>query len=223
LKEKEAAVISRIRLPTVTTVDETWKDATDAITRAARLELGTTKPRRRCVDKQAWLWTDDVREKVREKKRFYHVSIGDKTVHSWWNYREAKKAAKKTVAAVKVAYYADVSEKLETRVGEGYLYRLAKARCRQAEDTEKFFGINDDNGRLLMDRKRAVKRWHDYFEEISNVEFEHLAVPFASPVYSPVLKIRVSESEAALKKMKSGKATGPDDLPDDLWNSNLPC
>ncbi|VDP08946.1 unnamed protein product [Heligmosomoides polygyrus] len=63
LKEKEAAVISRIRLPTVTTVDETWKEATDAITRAARLQLGTTKPRRRRVDKQAWLWTDDVREK----------------------------------------------------------------------------------------------------------------------------------------------------------------
>ncbi|VDP09238.1 unnamed protein product [Heligmosomoides polygyrus] len=95
LKEKEAAVISRIRLPTVTTVDETCKDATDAITRAARLELGTTKPGRRWVDKQAWLWTDDVREKVREKKWLYHVFIGDKTVHNWRNYREAKKAAKR--------------------------------------------------------------------------------------------------------------------------------
>ncbi|VDP58755.1 unnamed protein product [Heligmosomoides polygyrus] len=47
LKEKETAVISRIRLPTVTTVDEIWKDATDAITRTARLEFGTTKPGRR--------------------------------------------------------------------------------------------------------------------------------------------------------------------------------
>ncbi|VDO75487.1 unnamed protein product [Heligmosomoides polygyrus] len=36
LKEKEAAVVSRIRLPTVTTVEETWKEATDAITRAGR-------------------------------------------------------------------------------------------------------------------------------------------------------------------------------------------
>ncbi|VDO91031.1 unnamed protein product [Heligmosomoides polygyrus] len=42
VKEKEATVISRVRLPTVTTGDETWKKATDAI--AARLELGTTKP-----------------------------------------------------------------------------------------------------------------------------------------------------------------------------------
>ncbi|VDP25841.1 unnamed protein product [Heligmosomoides polygyrus] len=74
-----------------------------------------------------------------------------------------------------------------------------------------------------MDRKRAVKRWRDYFEEISNVEFEHPAVPFASPVYGPVQKITVSETEAALRKMKSGKATGPDDLPADLWKSKGWC
>ncbi|VDP41187.1 unnamed protein product [Heligmosomoides polygyrus] len=46
LKEKEAAVIPRIRLPTVTTVDKTWKDANDAIIRVARFEVGTTKPGR---------------------------------------------------------------------------------------------------------------------------------------------------------------------------------
>ncbi|VDO67529.1 unnamed protein product, partial [Heligmosomoides polygyrus] len=63
MKEKEAAVISRVRLPTVTTVDETWEKATDAIRHAARSELGITKPGRRKVDKQAWLWTDDVKAK----------------------------------------------------------------------------------------------------------------------------------------------------------------
>ncbi|VDP18448.1 unnamed protein product [Heligmosomoides polygyrus] len=59
----------------------------------------------------------------------------------------------------------------------------------------------------------------DYFEEISNVEFAHPAIPFASPVYCSVQKIAVSETEAALRKMKSGKATGPDDLPTVLWKS----
>ncbi|VDP10556.1 unnamed protein product [Heligmosomoides polygyrus] len=53
MREKEAAVISRVRLPTVTTVGETWKKATDAIRQAAQSELGITKPDRRKVDKQA--------------------------------------------------------------------------------------------------------------------------------------------------------------------------
>ncbi|VDP14682.1 unnamed protein product [Heligmosomoides polygyrus] len=72
MKEKEAAVISRIQLPTVTTVDKTWKKTTVAIRQAAQSELGITKPGRRKVDKQAWLWTDDVKAKLREKS-LYHV------------------------------------------------------------------------------------------------------------------------------------------------------
>ncbi|VDO82509.1 unnamed protein product [Heligmosomoides polygyrus] len=83
VKEKEAAVISRVRLPTVTIVDETWNRATDAIRQAAREELGTTKYGRRKVDMQTWLWTDDVKAKVREKKSRYHVFLGDKIADNW--------------------------------------------------------------------------------------------------------------------------------------------
>ncbi|VDO93114.1 unnamed protein product [Heligmosomoides polygyrus] len=79
MREKEAAVISRVWLPTVTTVDETWKKATDAIRPAAQSELYITKPERRKVDKQTWLWTDDVKVRVREKKTLYHVFLGEKT------------------------------------------------------------------------------------------------------------------------------------------------
>ncbi|VDO63927.1 unnamed protein product [Heligmosomoides polygyrus] len=44
---------------------------------AARLEHGTTKPGRRKIDKQTWLWTDDVKAKVREKKSLYHVFLSE--------------------------------------------------------------------------------------------------------------------------------------------------
>ncbi|VDP29416.1 unnamed protein product [Heligmosomoides polygyrus] len=88
MSEKEAAVISRVRLLTVTTVDETWKKATDAIRHAARSELGITKPGRRKVDKQAWLWTDDMKAKVREKKLHYHVFLGEKNAKMFSEYFE---------------------------------------------------------------------------------------------------------------------------------------
>ncbi|VDP06616.1 unnamed protein product [Heligmosomoides polygyrus] len=104
----------------------TWNKATDAILQAARSELGTTKPGRRKVDMQAWLWTND----VREKKALYHVFLGDKTANNWQKYHEAKKAAKKAVAVAKATHYNDVYEKLESRDGERYLYRLAKKRHR---------------------------------------------------------------------------------------------
>ncbi|VDP23442.1 unnamed protein product [Heligmosomoides polygyrus] len=213
MKEKGAAVISRVRLPTVNTVDETSRKAADAILQAARSELGITKPGRRKIDKQAWLWTDDVKAKVREKKVLYGVFLGDMSVHNWQKYHEAKKAGKKAVAVVKATHYNDVYEELMSRDGERYLHRLAKNRHRHAEDIEMFFGINDENGHLLMNPKVALKRWRDYFEGFSNEEFPHPTVPSADPIHGPVHKATVEETEAALRKMRPGKAAGPNDLP----------
>ncbi|EYC17678.1 hypothetical protein Y032_0030g2209 [Ancylostoma ceylanicum] len=71
LKEKEETVTSRIELPLITNIDETWDNATQAIVEVARSKLGTSKPGCRKIDKQAWLWMDGVRIKVREKKRLY--------------------------------------------------------------------------------------------------------------------------------------------------------
>ncbi|VDO98893.1 unnamed protein product [Heligmosomoides polygyrus] len=109
-----------------TIVDETWKKATDAITQAASSLLGTTKPGRRKFEKQTWLWTDDVKAKVREKESFYHASLGDKTTENWQKCQNAQKAAKKTVDVAKAAHYSDVNEKLESRDVERHPFRLAK-------------------------------------------------------------------------------------------------
>ncbi|EYB86394.1 hypothetical protein Y032_0279g1183 [Ancylostoma ceylanicum] len=79
LNKKKETVTARIELPPITNIDETWENATRAIVEVARSELGTTKPGRRKVDKQAWAWTDEVRIRVREKKRLYHVFLDDKT------------------------------------------------------------------------------------------------------------------------------------------------
>ncbi|VDP50694.1 unnamed protein product [Heligmosomoides polygyrus] len=108
--------------------------------------------------------------KMRGKKSLYHVFLGEKTAVNWRRYQEATKAAKKAVAVAKATHYEDVNEKLESRYGERYLCQLAKFRHRQTEDIEKFFGINDENGRLLMERKKALKRWRDYLRHHGDLE-----------------------------------------------------
>ncbi|VDO25316.1 unnamed protein product [Haemonchus placei] len=142
---------------------------------------------------------------VRRKSSTTHISI-EKTADNWQRYHIAKKQAKKAVASEKAAHYADLNKKLESRDGERYVYRLAKTRNRQTEDIEKFFGINDENGHFLTDRRQTLKRWREYFANISTVEFAHPAIPCAPPVHGPVQKITVNETITALKKMKSGKA-----------------
>ncbi|VDO44533.1 unnamed protein product [Haemonchus placei] len=107
--------------------------------------------------------------------------------------------------------------------GERYVHRLAKTRNRQTENIEKFLGINDENGHLLTDRRQSLKRWRECFTNISTAGFTRHAITCAPLVRGPVQKIIVNEAITALKKMKSGKATGPDDLAVDLlkwkgWN-----
>uniref|UniRef100_A0A0N4WEJ4 Major sperm protein n=1 Tax=Haemonchus placei TaxID=6290 RepID=A0A0N4WEJ4_HAEPC len=133
LKDKEAAVVSSIL--SQRTVDETWERAAEAIVRAARAKLGKTKPGRRKLDKQTWQTrTDQIRDKVREKKEQYHAFLIEKTVDNWQRYQIVKKEAEKAVVFEKAAHFAEMNEKLESRDG---VYRLAKTRNRQTEDIHR--------------------------------------------------------------------------------------
>ncbi|VDP14291.1 unnamed protein product [Heligmosomoides polygyrus] len=68
-----------------------------------------------------------------------------------------------------------------------------------------------------MDRKMVLNRWRTYFEGVSTVEFAYPDIPSLPTIYGPVQNITVEEIEAALKKMKPGKAKGPDNSAADLW------
>ncbi|VDP22621.1 unnamed protein product [Heligmosomoides polygyrus] len=156
MREKEAAVISGVRLLTVTTVDETWKKATDAIRQAARLEIGTTKPGRRKVDKQTWLWTDVVKAKVREKKSLYHVFLGEKTADNWRKYQEARKAVKKAVAVAKAG------------LSQGPVACIRVFVLSLARRASSF------QWHYVEERTSPPKRWRDYFEESRCLKVEAL-------------------------------------------------
>lgn len=73
------------------------------------------------------------------------------------------------MVAAKAAHVAEVSEKLATRDGERYHYRLAETRCRQVEDTEKLFDIIDDSAHLLIFCKKAVNQCYVNFMEIPKI------------------------------------------------------
>ncbi|VDP07973.1 unnamed protein product [Heligmosomoides polygyrus] len=149
----------------------------DAI-HAARLLVEKHREKEKPV--HTWLWTDDVKAKVREKNSLCHVFLGDKTAINWQKYHEAKKAAKNAVAVAKATHYNDVYEKLESR-----------------------------------------DAWRDYFEGISTEEFPHPAVLSVALFTVPFTRSPWRKQKEALKKMKPGMATGPDDLAAGVWKSKL--
>ncbi|VDO18866.1 unnamed protein product [Heligmosomoides polygyrus] len=66
---------------------------------------------------------------------------------------------------------------------------LLRSSIARTENIENFFGINNESGHLPTDRKEVLRRWRDYFEEISTMEFpqsEHLKSKICRVVVRPV-------------------------------------
>ncbi|KAK3522867.1 hypothetical protein QTP86_005681 [Hemibagrus guttatus] len=73
--------------------------------------------------------------------------------------------------------------------------------------------IKDKDGRVLTSEERVQRRWKEYFEELMNEENDsEKRVEGVNSVEQKVDKIRKDEVRKALKRMKSGKAVGPDDI-----------
>ncbi|KAK6763040.1 hypothetical protein RB195_023658 [Necator americanus] len=77
--------------------------------------------------------------------------------------------------------------------------------------------VNGADGAVLRRSGQILERWREYYNHLCNEEFCHPPIPTVPSVEGPVLPITAVEVSAALAKMKSNKATGPDDIPADIW------
>ncbi|MGL4932411.1 MAG: RNA-directed DNA polymerase, partial [Aeromonas sp.] len=198
-------------------VETLWANVTKMICDAAGECLGVTKPGRQFIDKQVWWWTNEVQKATKAKKAVFkrwHVS---RAADDWQEYKRLKSIAKKAVATAKARHYADLYARLDTPKGANQIYKLANARLRSTLDIGQVMNIKDAEHRVLRDPPAILQRWKEYFDSTCNEEFLHPPITSAAPVSGPVLPISLAEVEFAIKKMKSGKAPGPDDIPVEAW------
>ncbi|KAK3574628.1 hypothetical protein QTP86_011544 [Hemibagrus guttatus] len=118
----------------------------------------------------------------------------DRTEENRQEYKELQRRVKREVSKAKQKAYDELYTRLDTREGEKDLYRV------------------------LTSEKSIQRRWKEYFEELMNEENEReKRVEGVNSVEQKVDKIRKDEVRKALKRMKSGKAVGPDDIPVEVW------
>ena len=74
----------------------------------------------------------------------------------------------------------------------------------------------------MCEEQDIKQRWNTYFETLLNVENPRQIVEYGQPSDIDVEDIGVQQVKEAIRGMKNGKATGPDEIPvEATWESRL--
>ena len=128
-----------------------------------------------------------------------------------------KSKAKKAVAMAKGRVYDNLYARLETKEGEKELYRLARQRDRAGKDVQHMRIIKNENGNVMVNSEAVLKRWKEYFEKLMNKENNRDPRTEEAEVINEEVNCVRREVKNALRRMKKGKAVGPDELPVEVW------
>ncbi|KAK3506016.1 hypothetical protein QTP70_003118 [Hemibagrus guttatus] len=194
-----------------------WETTAEVIRETGRKVLGVSSGRRK-EDKETWWWNEEVQDSIQRKRLAKKKWDMDRTEENRQEYKELQCRVKREVSKAKQKAYDELYTRLDTREGEKDLYRLARQRDRDGKDVQQVRVIKDRDGRVLTSEESVQRRWKEYFEELMNEENEReKRVEGVNSVEQKVDKIRKDEVRKALKRMKSGKAVGPDDIPVEVW------
>ncbi|KAK3508865.1 hypothetical protein QTP70_010721 [Hemibagrus guttatus] len=194
-----------------------WETTAEVIRETGRKVLGVSSGRRK-EDKETWWWNEEVQDSVQRKRLAKKKWDMDRTEENRQEYKELQCRVKREVSKAKQKAYDELYTRLDTREGEKDLYRLARQRDRDGKDVQQVRVIKDRDGRVLTSEESVQRRRKEYFEELMNEENEReKRVEGVNSVEQKVDKIGKDEVRKALKRMKSGKAVGPDDIPVEVW------
>ncbi|KAK3565629.1 hypothetical protein QTP86_012957 [Hemibagrus guttatus] len=194
-----------------------WETTAEVIRETGRKVLGVSSGRRK-EDKETWWWNEEVQDSIQRKRLAKKKWDMDRTEENRQEYKELQCRVKREVSKAKQKAYDELYTRLDIREGEKDLYRLARQRDRDGKDVQQVRVIKDRDGRVLTSEESVQRRWKEYFEELMNEENEReKRVEGVNSVEQKVDKIRKNEVRKALKRMKSGKAVGPDNIPVEVW------
>ncbi|XP_060809063.1 uncharacterized protein LOC106136266 [Amyelois transitella] len=195
-----------------------WNDFHKFCLNTARAILGVSKGKLR-TDKDPTWWDDNVKSHLKEKKESFEKWQQTRLESDHQEYRVIKNKAKKCVAVTRALANDEYYKQLENAKTDAEIFKLAKFRNSQTKDIKKSKYIKNSSGKLLTTDKDITKRWQEYYQTLLNEEFPRETFAILPCPEGPVEAISLQEVKTAIQKMKNRKATGPDEIPAELWKS----
>jgi hypothetical protein len=116
--------------------------------------------------------------------------------------------------------YTNLYQKLDMKKDENDVYKMDKLRERKIRDFNQVKCIKDEADRLLVKDEEIKNKWREYFDKLFNDESEKIVIELDDSIDTNrrfVRRIQESEVKETLKKMKTGKTLGPDDISIEVW------
>jgi hypothetical protein len=158
-----------------------------------------------------------VQNAIKEKKMCFRRMHLNESVDNVEQYKVVKKTTKRAVSEATGQMYDGLYQRLGTKEWENDIYRMAKSRERKTRDIIQVKCIKDATERLLTKDEDTKNRWWENFDKLFNEDNgrSSIELDISSDDLNRQFVRRIQESEVkyALKRMKGGKAMGPDGIP----------
>ena len=94
------------------------------------------------------------------------------------------------------------------------MFKIAKHRHRQSKDVQQIRVIKSKTGEMMMEEEKVKQRWKEYFDNLLNQENHTERREMRTEERErDVEDFSDEELRTGLRKMKKGKAQGPDEIP----------
>jgi len=198
-------------------LSDSWENVSQDIRDIAKQSLGMTSGKNK-PGKETWWWNEDVQKAVKAKKQAKKAKDQESTEENADLYKQRKREAKKAVATAKAEAYKKLYEDLDTTEGQKQVLRMAKKKDRDSKDIYQAKLIKNKEGETLFENDKILQRWHDYFRTLMNEENpREERIDEQNRMEVDIEEISKEEILTAMKRMKTGKAVGPDNIPVEVW------
>lgn len=202
-------------LPETSALNQIWEETRDAIKSTCETELGPKKVNNKDWITQGTLHKIQLRKQKKETLNICRTRAQKAAAQR--EYTESHKEVKRSVKRDKTIYYEEMADKAEQAAYHGNLKELY-------DTTRKLSGkysrperpVKDKLGHTLSDKEAQMERWAEHFEELLNRPAPENP-PIIPEAETDLLincdKPKKEEIIEAIKKIRNGKAAGPDQIP----------